>query len=128
LRTPALHRALRLPNRAGLADFLAGRKYRLQRAGKLAVLVAGRCREDPLELLSRKRLQALLAAAGNRYGVVIVATPAAHSGPDLQIFAAVAGGALVAARRSEQAPALARLRRLLEPCRARVVGTVLAPA
>jgi Mrp family chromosome partitioning ATPase len=128
LRAPSVHRTLGLANRAGLAEFLAGGKPRLQRAGNLTVLVAGRCNEDPLELLSRRRLQRLLASAGNRYGVVIVATPAAQSGPDLQIFAAVAGGALVVTRRAEQATALAHLRRLLEPCRARVVGTVLASA
>jgi Mrp family chromosome partitioning ATPase len=128
LRMPTLHRALRLPNRGGLADFLAGRKPRLQRSGNLSVLVAGRCNEDPLELLSRQRLQDLLAVVARRYRVILIATPAAQSGPDLQIFAAVAGGALVLARRSEPAPALAHLRRLLEPCRARVVGTVLGPA
>lgn len=129
LRSPSVHRALGLPNRAGLADFLAGRKPRLtQCAQNLSVLVAGRSSEDPLELLSRKRLQDLLALAERRYSVIIVDTPAAASGPDLQMFAALAGGALVATRRSVQASALAQLRRLLEPCRARIVGTVLAPA
>jgi hypothetical protein len=128
LRSPSVHRALGIANSAGLADFLAGRRPRLQRAENLSVLVAGRSSEDPLELLSRKRLQDLLALAGRRYSVIIVDTPAAASGPDLQMFAALAGGALVATRRSVQASALAHLRQLLEPCRARIVGTVLAPA
>lgn len=128
LRAPSVHRKLGLRNRAGLADFLAGGKPRLQRVDNLSVLVAGRAGEDPLELLSRKRLQDFLAVAGRRYSVILVSTPAAATGPDLQMFAAIGGGALVVARRTEDTPALAHLRELLEPCRARIVGTVLAPA
>lgn len=128
LRAPALHRAFRLPNRGGLADFLQGRRARLVRcAQNLSVLVAGCSNDDPLELLSRKRLQDLLAAAARRYRVIIVDTPAATCGPDLQMFAALAGGALVVTRHPAQAGALERLRQLLDPCRARIVGTVFSP-
>lgn len=129
LRSPCVHRALGLPNRRGLADFLEGRKPRLAHcADNLSVLVAGRSSEDPLELLSRKRLQDLLEVAARRYSVIIVATPQAACGPDLQMFAALAGGALVVTRRSAEASALQRLHGLLEFAKARVVGTVLAPA
>ena len=128
LRSPSIHRALGLKNTAGLADFLAGRKPRLHRKGELSVLVAGRAGDDPLELLSRRRLQDLLALGAQQYSVVIVATAPAHSGPDLQIFAALAGGALVVTRRPAQACALERLREFLQIAKARVVGTVLAPA
>jgi capsular exopolysaccharide synthesis family protein len=129
LRSPALHRAFGLRNRAGLADFLEGRRTRLAHcADNLSVLVAGRASADPLELLSRKRLQDLLAAAAKRYRVVLVDTPAAARGPDLQLFAAFAGGALVVAKRPVAGQALERLRELLTYCKARVVGTVLSPA
>ena len=128
LRSPSVHRALGLKNRAGLADFLAGRAPRLHRQGELSVLLAGRADDDPLELLSRRRLQDLIAVAGRRHTVVIVATPPAQIGPDLQIFAALAGGALVVTRRPAQAYALERLREFLHVAKARVVGTVLAPA
>lgn len=129
LRSPSVHRALALPNRRGLAEFLEGRKPRLARcADNLSVLVAGRASEDPLELLSRKRLQDLLAVAARRYSVIIVATPEAASGPDLQMFAALAGGVLVVTRRAAEASTLQRLHGLLEFAKARVVGTVLAPA
>jgi hypothetical protein len=77
-RSPALHRAFGLRNRAGLADFLEGGNTQLAHCGEnLAVLVAGRSGADPLELLSRQRMQDLLAAATKRYRVVLVATPAA---------------------------------------------------
>jgi capsular exopolysaccharide synthesis family protein len=129
LRSPGLHRAFGLRNRAGLADFLEERPVRLAHcAENLSVLVAGRSRADPLELLSRSRLRHLLAAAAKRYRVVLVDTPAAARGPDLQLFAAFGGGALVVAKKGMDAPALERLRDLLDQARARVVGTVLSPA
>jgi protein-tyrosine kinase len=129
LRSPGLHREFGLRNRAGLADFLEGRAVRLAHcADNLAVLVAGRSSADPLELLSRSRLQHLLAAAAKRYRVVLIDTPAAARGPDLQLFAAFAGGALVVSRFSTEICALERLRDFLAHCKARVVGTILSPA
>ena len=128
-RDPSLHRAFGLRNRAGLADFLEGRGTHLAHCeDNLTVLVAGRARADPLELLSRPRMLELLAAAGKRYRAVLVNTPAAAFGPDLQLSAAYAGGALVVARFSTRSRALERLRDFLGFCRARVVGTVLSPA
>jgi capsular exopolysaccharide synthesis family protein len=129
LRSPRLHRAFGLRNRAGLADFLEGGRTRLQHCEKnLSVLVAGRADGDPLELLSRRRMQELLAAAEKRYRVVLIDTPAAARGPDLQLSAAFAGGALVVTTFLTKKSALARLRELLEFSKARVVGTVLSPA
>ena len=127
LRTPGVHRALSLPNRGGLADFLAGRDARLARFGaNLAVLVAGRAPREPLEPLASARLGPLLAAAASRFGAVVIDTPAAERGPDHQIFAAHAGGALVLARRgASDVPALERLRRSLRTCAAQVVGILL---
>jgi Mrp family chromosome partitioning ATPase len=128
-RAPALHREFGLRNRAGLADFLEGRSAQLAHCAEhLSVLVAGRSSADPLELLSRPRLQQLLAAAAKRYRVVLVDTPAAVRGPDLQLFAAFAGGALVVSRFSTEISALERLGDFLAHCRARVVGTILNPA
>jgi receptor protein-tyrosine kinase len=129
LRAPTLHRAFGLRNRAGLADFLEGRQTRLARcADNLSVLVAGRASADPLELISRERLRHLLVAAAKRYRVVLIDTPAAARGPDLQLFAAFAGGALVVTTRGMEASRLERLRDLLAYARARVVGTVFSPA
>jgi protein-tyrosine kinase len=127
-RAPALHHAFGLRNRAGLAEFLEGGSPVLAHcAENLSVLVAGRSSADPLELLSRPRMQALLEAAARRYRVVLVNTPAAACGPDLQLPAAFAGGALVVADFKSEVPALQRLRDLLEYGKARVVGTVLNP-
>jgi Mrp family chromosome partitioning ATPase len=72
-------------------------------------------------------MQDLLGAAAKRYRVVLVDTPAAVCGPDLQLSAAFAGGALVVVKQGSEALALTRLRDLLSYCKARVVGTVLSP-
>lgn len=126
-RSPRLHAEFRLPNRGGLADFLEGRQATLAYCGdNLSVLVAGRSGADPLQLLSDQRVQGLLAAAAQRYSVVLVDTPAAACGPDLQLFAAFGGGALVVARRAASPGGLERLRKLLAGCKAQVVGTVIA--
>ena len=124
-RSPSVHRALRLPNRRGLADLLADRSVQLAAAQEnLAVLVAGQVRDDPLELLSRPRLQNFLRAAARPFDAVVIDTPSADGGPDLEIFAALAGGALLVVRPGEDAARLSRLRRRLTHCNARPVASV----
>jgi Mrp family chromosome partitioning ATPase len=128
-RAPGVHRAFGLRNRAGLADFLHGGSTRIAHcADNLSVMVAGHSAEDPLELLSRPRMLELLAAASKRYRVVLVDTPEAALGPDLQLFAAFAGGALVVTQREAGMEGLRTLERYLRQASARVVGTVLSPA
>jgi len=125
LRAPSLHHRFSIANEGGLADFLDGRGTRLVACGEnLAVLAAGSVREDPLELLSRERLRGFLGAAARPFRVVLADTPAAARGPDLEMFAALAGGALVVVRKGEDAGRLASLRRRLTRCAARPVATV----
>jgi Mrp family chromosome partitioning ATPase len=126
-RSPSIHRAFKLKNQRGLADLLADRPVQLAACREnLAVLVAGAVRGDPLELLSRPRLANFLRAAGRPFDAVLIDTPSAESGPDLEIFAALAGGALLVVRPGEDAARLARLRRRLTFCKARPVGTVFS--
>ena len=126
-RAPALHRAFRLPNSHGLADFLLDKRVSLASAGEnLAVMVAGSAAADPLELLSRPRLQALLGEARKHFRVVLIDTPAAARGPDFQMFAALAGGALVVTERARaDAGALKALHAALKRCAAQLVTTVI---
>jgi Mrp family chromosome partitioning ATPase len=124
-RSPALHQRYSLENTGGLADLLDSRAVRLAACREnLAVLVAGSVREDPLELLSRSRLRHFLQAAARPFRVVLIDTPAAERGPDLEMFAALAGGALIVVRPGEDAAGLSRLRRRLTHCAARPVVTV----
>jgi Mrp family chromosome partitioning ATPase len=124
-RSPSLHVKYSLQNTGGLADLLDGRDVQLAACREnLAVLVAGTVREDPLELLSRERLRHFLGAAARPFRVVLIDTPAAARGPDLEMFAALAGGALLVVRPGEDAARLARLRRRLTRCAAQPVATV----
>lgn len=127
LRSPAQHRIFKLPNHWGLAGFLDGGTPKpAECMQNLCVLMAGTPNGDPLELLSRARLGALLKEAAKRFQVVLIDTSAASRGPDFEIFAAHAGGALVLARKSEaDAVALERLHASLRRCSARLVATVL---
>lgn len=129
LRSPALHRRFGLPQLAGLAEFLQEGKLHLAACGEnLALLGGGTARELPLELLSRERLRELVRAMAAGFRVVVVRTPSVGRGPDFEIFAALAGGALVYAGRDAGAAELAALGRRLERCAARVLGTVLERA
>lgn len=126
LRSPGQHREFRIDNRRGLADFLGAREVQPAVCGEhLAVLVAGSSTGDPLELLSRPRLREFLAAAGKRFRVVLVDTPAAAEGRDLEIFAALAGGALVVHRKDADQAGLLGLRKHLDAARSRTVSVVL---
>lgn len=126
LHSPRLHARLGVPRGKGLADFLDGRGTRLVAVGeRLSFLAAGSARAYPLELLSRERLRHLLCVAAQPFRVVLVCPPPAVRGPDFEIFAALAGGALVFTPRDADAGDLGALRRRLARCAARVVGTVL---
>ena len=126
LRSPRLHARFGLRRGQGLGDFLDVRPIALATLGEnLALLTAGAAREHPLELLSRARLRRLLATAGRPFVVVLVCTAPVSRGPDFEIFAALAGGALVFIGEETAPAALAALRRQLARCAARVVGTVL---
>jgi protein-tyrosine kinase len=126
-RSPGLHRAFRLPNAHGLADFLLDKRVSLASAGEnLSVMVAGSAAADPLELLSRPRLRALLTEARKHFRVVLIDTPAAARGPDFQMFAALAGGALVVTDRAQaDGRALKVLHAALRRCAARLVITLI---
>lgn len=119
LRAPSLHARFGVPNRRGLADLLDGRDVQLAACTEnLALLAAGAVREDPLELLSRLRLRHFLAAAARPFRVVLIDTPAAERGPDLEMFAALAKGALLVVRPGEDGERLAWLRGRLSHCAA----------
>src|SRR5688572_4578066 len=124
-RSPGVHLAFGLPNRGGLADYLKGKKVEpAVHNENLAVLVAGDAGRNPLELLVGERLKGLLAAASKHFRVIIVDTPAAARGPDLEIFTALARGALVVAGGAPARP-LSRLKAALERSSAQPLAIVV---
>ena len=126
LRAPRVHAHFGVARRKGLADYLDVRAIESVTVREnLALLTAGTVREDPLELFSRARLRRLLAALAARFDAVLVAAAPAARGPDFEIFAALAGGALLFTDQAARTEELAALRARLARCAARVVGTVL---
>ncbi|HEX4928417.1 MAG TPA: hypothetical protein VFV74_10480 [Burkholderiales bacterium] len=129
LRSPGLHERFAVAQGRGLADALDGldsRDFRLVRcAENLALLPAGTGRAHPLELLGRPRLARVLGAAAGPFGAVLVRTSPVSRGPDFEIFAALAGGALVLAAHGAGARQLAAVRGRLARCSARLVATVV---
>ncbi len=126
LRSARLHVRFGVPRGKGLADYLDLRGIETVAVqDNLTLVTAGSVRADPLELLSRARLRRLCAALGARFDAVLVAAAPAARGPDFEIFAALAGGALVFAGEETGAAELASLRARLARCAARVVATVL---
>jgi Mrp family chromosome partitioning ATPase len=89
-------------------------------------MVAGSAPADPLELLSRPRLPALLGEARKHFRVVLIDTPAAVRGPDFEMLAALAGGALVVMHRAKtDIGALKALHAALARCAAQLVTTLI---
>ena len=72
------------------------------------------------------RLREFLAAAAKRFRAVLIDTPAADEGPDLEIYAALASGALVVHGKGGRRAPLAALRRHLRTARARVVSVLVS--
>ena len=128
LRSPRLHERFGVPRGKGLVDALEGLdsdEVRLAACEEnVALLTAGTARGHPLELLSRARLPRLLGAVAAPFHAVLVCAPPVARGPDFEIFAALAGGALVFAGPRTGAGELAALRRRMTRCAARVVATV----
>jgi capsular exopolysaccharide synthesis family protein len=124
-RSPGLHQAFGVPNEAGLAEYLAGKATNpIPVNENLALLVAGHGGRNPLELLGNERLKGLIAAASKHFRVIVVDTPSAARGPDLEIFTALAAGALVVAGRREARP-LARLKAALARSSAQPLAIVV---
>lgn len=134
LRFPRQHRIFGINSGVGLAHVLRGRAgiEAAERVGyfeNLTVLGAGAAPPNPLELLSRIELPALLGEARKNFSVILVDTPASTRGSDAQVVSARADGVLMVARQNRtRLMDLDRLRRTVEACTVQVVGTVLNTA
>jgi polysaccharide biosynthesis transport protein len=127
LRAPHLHALFGVENQSGLAEFLSGARVKPVRVREnLWLMPAGEARREPMELLGTERFATLLGEAGRRFGMVLLDTPAAAHGRELERIAALAGGVLVVARRGRIRGAdLEALRTALRRASARVLGAVL---
>jgi chain length determinant protein tyrosine kinase EpsG len=131
LRTPRQHKIFHVPDRVGLSSVLAGRAradaaVAIPGLSNLMLLPAGAPPPNPLELLSRPVLPALLKEYANDFDVILLDTPPAQRYSDAQTIGYRAGNAMVLARKDHtRAADAARVVRDLDDGGTRVVGTVL---
>lgn len=131
LRNPRQHEIFGVNQKAGLSGLLCGRGdgdavERIPAFVDLSVLTAGAMPPNPLELLGRSAFASLLDSLADAYDVIIVDTPAAASGADVQTISARAGAALLLARNNRTALAdIQDLSAALTDASATVVGSVL---
>lgn len=135
LRSPRQHEIFRLTSRVGLSALLAGRVSmndldmlpdNLSAFPYLSVLGCGAIPPNPSELLSGERLGVILHELEQYFDVIIIDGPSGAYPSDVLSIAAVAGSALLVARRGyslleESRSLLAALRK----ARATTVGAVL---
>jgi protein-tyrosine kinase len=132
LRHARLDRLFRADTGTGLSHVLAGfadHADALQRIGGLGnlwLMPAGALPPNPVELLQRPALEALLATMKDKFDRVVVDTTAASRGPDCRVVAARCNASIVVARRNEAR--LEDLRRLIDALErgpARITGVVM---
>ena len=104
LRKPSLHKKLRLPNKSGLADFLAGEDdlvgitQPVKDVDGLYVITAGNLNNDPVSLLSYEHMAYLTSQAATRFDYVIIDTPPIKGFADTLILTSLASSTLVVAK------------------------------
>jgi chain length determinant protein tyrosine kinase EpsG len=131
MRTSRQHTLFGIHNAAGLSQLLCGRTVQdvVQQAPRIAGLFligAGPIPPNPIELVHRTVFSELLREWLVKFDYVILDTPAASSGPDGRIVAAVAGAALVVARpHSTRMAQLERLVTAVEKGPATLAGVVI---
>jgi succinoglycan biosynthesis transport protein ExoP len=102
-RRPSAHRVFNLPSQPGLCEVLAGR-LSLDKAlikvlpGPLTFLPAGEVIRDPLELLSANHLSEFIAAARQKFDVIVLDTSPVLAVSDASLMASHATHVLLAVR------------------------------
>jgi succinoglycan biosynthesis transport protein ExoP len=131
LRNPSQHRNLKCDNASGLANYLAGMPatgslFQETKIKGLFFMAAGPLTPNPAELLAGPKLPSLLAAAGEKFDVVVIDAPPVMGLADAPLLASVAAGTLLvmASADTRRGIVKASLKRL-HFARARMIGAVM---
>lgn len=105
MRNARQHELFGLGNGNGLSSVLSGRRQidsiqRIENFSNLSILAAGPRAPNPQELLGRSAFSELLDEFDTEFDVVLLDTPAGNDFADAQTISALAGGAILAARRN----------------------------
>jgi polysaccharide biosynthesis transport protein len=131
LRNPTLHQALRVPNSAGLSNYLSGASRPLKflhptQVKKLACLCSGPLPPNPAELLAGPRMVTLLRLAAASFDQVIIDGPPVLGIADAAILSNLSAGTVLVVEAGSTRLGYARgVLKRLNAARARVLGVVL---
>jgi receptor protein-tyrosine kinase len=131
MRHPRQHELFRLSNAVGLSALLTGRAgreivRRIHPQLRLFVLPAGITPPNPQELLGRPVFDLVLDQFAEQYDVVLLDTPAISETADAQLISALAGAAIMLARRNHtrHAQLTAAIQSLTQSA-VKVIGSVI---
>lgn len=130
LRQPRQHRLFKLQSSYGLSDILAGRTdltavTRIPAFKDLSILPAGTTPPNPVELISRG-MKECLPQLQQQFDVILIDTPSADQGIDMQMIASQCGASLVVARRHKtRLDALQSLRQSLQDIGSQCFGVAM---
>ncbi len=132
LRNPSIHHLLKLDNLEGLTNYLAGagEAENISRPcliKQLRVITSGPIPPDPVELLSGKRMQALLDGSAEEFDHIIIDGPPVIGLADALVLSNLADATIlsVQAGKTRKASLLATLKRL-ERTSGNIIGTLLS--
>lgn len=129
MRKPRVHKALKMTNKSGLSNYLAGGKSSILKKSShenLDVITSGPIPPNPSELLSSKHMKQLLDSLSANYDVILVDSPPLLSVADARILTRVCDGTVLVVRAKQTTFDLARkATRLLSSVNAPVLGMVI---
>lgn len=131
LRKPTMHHTFNKSNRIGLTNVLAGRNTLSDAIVEtdipnLDVLPSGPIPPNPSEILSSKRMTAVLEELKEQYDMVVIDTPPALAVADAQIMATKCDGViLVIHSGTTKRDAVVKMKANMDHVKARVIGAVL---
>lgn len=131
LRKPTQHHIFGISNRFGLTTALFNQKelrdiIQHTNTDNLSIIPAGPTPPNPSELLSSKRMAAMLATIRETYDVIIIDTPPILSVTDAQIVATQSDGVVLVVDSGKVKKEVAvKAKALLEHVNAKLIGIVL---
>ncbi|MYL20113.1 polysaccharide biosynthesis tyrosine autokinase [Halobacillus litoralis] len=131
LRKPTIHYTFRVPNTAGLSNYLIGAQ-RIEDIvnptdlNKLDIMTCGPIPPNPSELLGSKKMQEFIEEAKQTYDIIIFDTPPVHAVTDSQVLSNFVDGVLLVVRskQTDKESAL-KAKEQLEQSQVNLLGVVL---
>jgi capsular exopolysaccharide synthesis family protein len=131
LRKPTAHHTFRLSNRWGLTSVLSGQAkledvIQESHIPNLYVITAGAIPPNPSEMLSSKRMTAVLDELKNMFGMIFIDTPPALAVTDAQIVATKTDGVIMVIDSGKVKREMAmKAKANLDHVKARILGVIL---